>query len=462
MHVGPARRRPHAHVPEAARRPGGHPPRRPRRRGDAPPGPGRGPRSAAGRDRRRALRPARRGVARHVGVLHLADRDLAAADRGAGLLVHRRRGRLARLLSRQSLREGLRDAGRRAPTRCCTRSSAGRPGCGRIARSSSSSSGCARTTRRAPRPSRSASTGSTSTRLWDSMHAVIGLPRARRSGARAAGAPGVPLLRAVRRGRPGVRARDGARADVVRGRGRRRARASCARKAPTYRRRRTRGLLQRRAERARRARTPSSTTARWSAAARRRGTCATATWSRRSTGCMQHHGPAREGDRLGAQHAHRRRPVHRHGARRDGQRRPARARGARATTDVVLVGFGTHRGTVIAADEWGAPMERMRVPPARAGQLRGDAARRRRRRRAAALRRQRRRRRRRARRAARPSRDRRRLRSRRTSGGATTCRRSSRGATTRSSILDETRAVDPLHMPVRVDGELPETYPSGM
>src|SRR5260370_10117801 len=34
---------------------------------------------------------------------------------------------------------------------------------------------------------------------------------------------------------------------------------------------------------------------------------------------------------------------------------------------VVIVGFGTHRGTVIAATEWGEPMERMRVPPARAG-----------------------------------------------------------------------------------------------
>jgi erythromycin esterase-like protein len=28
--------------------------------------------------------------------------------------------------------------------------------------------------------------------------------------------------------------------------------------------------------------------------------------------------------------------------------------------------------------------------------------------------------------------------------------------------LDETRAVDPLHMPIRVDGEPPETYPSGV
>ena len=35
--------------------------------------------------------------------------------------------------------------------------------------------------------------------------------------------------------------------------------------------------------------------------------------------------------------------------------------------DVVLVGFGTHRGTVVAGEEWGAPMRRMRVPPAREG-----------------------------------------------------------------------------------------------
>lgn len=40
-------------------------------------------------------------------------------------------------------------------------------------------------------------------------------------------------------------------------------------------------------------------------------------------------------------------------------------RQARGADDAVLVGFGTHRGTVIAAEEWGAPMERMRVPPAR-------------------------------------------------------------------------------------------------
>jgi erythromycin esterase-like protein len=35
--------------------------------------------------------------------------------------------------------------------------------------------------------------------------------------------------------------------------------------------------------------------------------------------------------------------------------------------DAVLVGFGTHRGTVIAGREWGAPWEAMRVPPGREG-----------------------------------------------------------------------------------------------
>jgi erythromycin esterase-like protein len=39
------------------------------------------------------------------------------------------------------------------------------------------------------------------------------------------------------------------------------------------------------------------------------------------------------------------------------------------TDDVVLVGFGGHRGGVVAGAEWGAQMERMPVPPAREGSL---------------------------------------------------------------------------------------------
>jgi erythromycin esterase len=39
----------------------------------------------------------------------------------------------------------------------------------------------------------------------------------------------------------------------------------------------------------------------------------------------------------------------------------------RGEEDVVLVGFGSHRGNVIAGAEWGTPMESMPVPPAREG-----------------------------------------------------------------------------------------------
>jgi len=39
----------------------------------------------------------------------------------------------------------------------------------------------------------------------------------------------------------------------------------------------------------------------------------------------------------------------------------------RGEEDVVLVGFGSYKGSVIAGTEWSAPMQRMRVPPAREG-----------------------------------------------------------------------------------------------
>jgi len=132
----------------------------------------------------------------------------------------------------------------------------------------------------------------------------------------------------------------------------------------------------------------------------------------------------------------------------------------RSREGVKLVGFGTHRGTVIAADEWGAPMQRMRVPVAREGSFEEtmhDAS----------------------------------------VGDALLLFDGSDDAGVRGFsepmghraigvvydpnherwgnyvptivprrydaflYVDETRAVDPLHMPVRVDGEMPETYPSG-
>jgi erythromycin esterase-like protein len=132
----------------------------------------------------------------------------------------------------------------------------------------------------------------------------------------------------------------------------------------------------------------------------------------------------------------------------------------RARDGVMLIGFGTHRGTVIAAEEWGAPMQRMRVPAAREGsfeELVHDAS----------------------------------------VGDALMLFDESDNGGVRGFdepighraigvvydpdherwgnyvptvvprrydaflYIDETKAVDPLHMPVKVAGEPPETYPSG-
>lgn len=127
---------------------------------------------------------------------------------------------------------------------------------------------------------------------------------------------------------------------------------------------------------------------------------------------------------------------------------------------VLLVGFGTHRGTVIAAEEWGAPMERMRVPAGRPGSFEdamhdagvGDALL---------------------------------LFDGSDDGGVSGFdepidhraigvvydpEREKWGNYVPTIVprrydaflfIDETRAVDPLHMPVRVGGDAPETYPSG-
>ena len=136
------------------------------------------------------------------------------------------------------------------------------------------------------------------------------------------------------------------------------------------------------------------------------------------------------------------------------------ARQAHGDEGVVLVGFSTHRGSVIAASEWGAPMQRMSVPPARAGSFEDLVHR---------------------------------------SGAGASCLffgddlakhaafeqpvghraigvvYSPRGERLGNYVptivphrydamihVEETHAVDPLHMPVAVTGEEPETYPSGM
>jgi erythromycin esterase len=45
------------------------------------------------------------------------------------------------------------------------------------------------------------------------------------------------------------------------------------------------------------------------------------------------------------------------------------ARERHGRDQVVLVGFGSHRGTVIASPQWGGPVQRLPVPPARPGSL---------------------------------------------------------------------------------------------
>ena len=128
---------------------------------------------------------------------------------------------------------------------------------------------------------------------------------------------------------------------------------------------------------------------------------------------------------------------------------------------VMLVGFGTYRGTVIAGSEWGAPMQRMRMPLARAGSwedvlhhaVAGDSLL---------------------------------VFDGTTDGGipgldAPLDHRAigvvyDPGAERWGNyvptivprrydaflFIDETRGVAPLHMPVTIAGEVPETYPSGM
>jgi erythromycin esterase-like protein len=127
---------------------------------------------------------------------------------------------------------------------------------------------------------------------------------------------------------------------------------------------------------------------------------------------------------------------------------------------VVLVGFGTHRGSVIAGREWGARMEQMPVPEAREGSYehamkeagignslmifpKGESDQ------AAAL--------------AEP-------RGHRAIGVVYNPRTEHWGNYVPTILpgrydafiyLEETKGVDPLHMAVLFDGEAPETYPSG-
>jgi erythromycin esterase-like protein len=137
-------------------------------------------------------------------------------------------------------------------------------------------------------------------------------------------------------------------------------------------------------------------------------------------------------------------------------------RQAHGNDDVVIVGFGTHRGTVIAAQEWGAPMQLMPVPEARRESyeavlhhtgipdfLLPFAVR-----------------------ETHPVVDElREPRGHRAIGVVYNPELEHYGNYVPTILperydafiyLDETHAVAPLHMPVRVDRDLPETYPSGV
>jgi erythromycin esterase-like protein len=127
---------------------------------------------------------------------------------------------------------------------------------------------------------------------------------------------------------------------------------------------------------------------------------------------------------------------------------------------VFLVGFGTHRGTVIAGREWGAPMERMQVPDARESSYEAAIKRagvgdslfvfdRNHERRFEHLSE---------------------ARGHRAIGVVYNPRTESWGNYVPTILpqrydafmyVEETNAVDALHMAVLVDGEPPETYPSG-
>ena len=128
---------------------------------------------------------------------------------------------------------------------------------------------------------------------------------------------------------------------------------------------------------------------------------------------------------------------------------------------VMLVGFGSHRGTVIAGDEWGAPMRRMRVPEGREGSWEDLLHRA-------------------------SARDKLLIFDGSSDGGIGGLDQplehraigvvydpdAERWGNYVPTIVprrydafiyvDKSKAVDPLHMPVRVGGDEPETYPTGM
>lgn len=135
------------------------------------------------------------------------------------------------------------------------------------------------------------------------------------------------------------------------------------------------------------------------------------------------------------------------------------ARQNHSAEGVCLVGFGTYKGSVIAGREWGAPMERMRVPEARSESYESamhqgvgrDSL--------ILFREQ-----------EEPMAALHQPRGHRAIGVVYDPRTEHRGNYVPTILperydafiyIDESEAVDPLHMPAAVDGEVPETFPTG-
>ena len=307
----------------------------------------------------------------------LAGADQPAADRGEGLLLRRRRGRLARLRPGQPL------ASTAAPDAPTTRGGAaslrpladldvGQRGGRRLL-----PSGCGRYNAGATGADRVGFHGLDVYSLWESLQRGLRLPARARpdqvaGGARSAfrcfepyGEDPQEYALATRFVPERLRAGGGrpARAD-----------APAEARPPTA----TEALLGL-AERGGGGRAPSA----YYRAMVRGGPRVVehprhATWPTRWTGCCDHYGPDAQGDRLGAQHPRRRRPRHRHGRRRHGQHRPAgprtprrRRRGAGRLRQPP--GHGDRRA------RWGAPMRDDARAAGRARVAGGRAARGRRR-----------------------------------------------------------------------------------
>ena len=198
-------------------------------------------------------------------------------------------------------------------------------------------------------------------------HLVARGPRTRRAAGRDAG---VAVLRPVPGGPAPLRLEHPAGAGVVRARRRRPA----GRGTPPHpASRRRRGRVRRGPERRGRGGCGALLPDHGARRPRRRGTSATTTWPTRSTGLARRSGPGVAGGWSGSTTPMSATPApptcRAAGLVNVGQL----VRERHATDGVALVGFASHRGSVVAADAWGDPGARPPGARRRGGQPRGPA-----------------------------------------------------------------------------------------